>query len=120
MDPKKEYKGGPTIGLLHCDLDFSKFNAKVNKDRSNMRLVVREFIFDPKSSIEISFSVILGVLAIISVLLMMAESVDEELFQNFERISCITTKSALKGAFWAIFEIKSKDKRKLQFLFPDS
>ena len=78
MDPKKEYKGGPTIGLLHCDLDFSKFNAKVNKDRSNMRLVVREFIFDPKSSIEISFSVILGVLAIISVLLMMAESVDEE------------------------------------------
>jgi len=81
----EEYKAGPTIGLVHCDLDFSKFNAKVNKDRSNMRLVVREFIFDPKSSIEISFSVLLGVLAIISVLLMMAESVDEELFQNFYR-----------------------------------
>ena len=78
-----------------------------------MRLVVREFIFDPKSSIEISFSVILGVLAIISVLLMMAESVDEELFQNFDP-------KKLWTRYQKFFEIKFKDQCKLQFVFPDS
>lgn len=41
-----------------------------------MRLVVREFLFDPKKGVDVAFSVFLGVLAIISVLLMMAESVD--------------------------------------------
>ena len=41
-----------------------------------MRLVVREFLFDPKEGVDVAFSGFLGVLAIISVLLMMAESVD--------------------------------------------
>jgi len=79
----EEYKIGPSVGLVHCDLDFSKFNQKVNRDRSNMRLVVREFIFDPKKGIDVMFSILLGVLAIISVLLMMAESVDEEKLTDF-------------------------------------
>lgn len=72
----EEYKTGPTVGLINCELDFSKFNQKAIMDRSNMRLVVREFLFDPKKGMDVAFSVFLGILAIISVLLMMAESVD--------------------------------------------
>lgn len=42
-----------------------------------MRLVVREFLFDPKKGMDVAFSVFLGVLAIVSVILMMAESVEQ-------------------------------------------